>query len=72
MNGKVCEVCGKEATSFVRDVKEVIGDDDDLFSSYRQYAPDGDLHFYCSDHHRESVTRDLSLVAKMSAMITKR
>lgn len=49
-----CEICGKPATSAVSDLKEIPSS-----SKSRQWEPDGEPHFYCGEHARESIHRAL-------------
>ncbi len=47
-----CEVCGKLATVYVRDLIEMRQAPD---AGWKSYKP-GDAHFFCDEHERESVT----------------
>lgn len=43
-----CEVCGKTARIFIRDLKEVIEE------GFRAFEPFGPWHAFCPDHQRDS------------------
>lgn len=48
-----CEICGVKAVSVIRDLIR----DDAMDGSYR-FTPEGEWHYYCAEHDRESVTHD--------------
>lgn len=54
-NEPACETCGAPATHGVRDIKESPPDN----SPWRQFEPDGEPHFYCAKHSRQSRTTRL-------------
>ena len=53
--GKPCEICGKPATSGVRDIiiRIVNGK-----TGYWEFGPDGPPHYYCQEHDRKSIERE--------------
>jgi len=45
-----CDVCGKPATVCVQDTKYY----SDFTTNTTRHEPDGETHYYCSSHYRDS------------------
>lgn len=51
--GKDCETCGNPAVCIVRDTVEY----KNIETGWTEMDYDGDPHFFCDEHKRDSITR---------------